>query len=116
MAAYDILLGYPALGFDLPSQYQVQSNPSPLYSASTASDLTLVGDCCSSRVCNVSAVSPRSPKKNKVAGQKKLVEGGVKVNIQMPATEAAAVLAAHLDMPGTHAGGLAAMGPAPAEE
>lgn len=40
MAAYDNLLGSLAPGFDIDYSYQ----PSPLYSASTVSDLTLVGE------------------------------------------------------------------------
>jgi hypothetical protein len=40
--AYDSQ-GYLAPGFDLDYQYQIQQ-PSPLYSASTVSDLTLVGE------------------------------------------------------------------------
>ena len=34
----------PTPGFDLDYPYQLQSNPSPMYSASTVSDLTLASD------------------------------------------------------------------------
>jgi hypothetical protein len=76
VAPYDSQ-GYLAPGFDLEYPYQ----PSPLYSASTASDLTLVGD--------QQFASPHPPnflhqdinsgpsKKARVGGQVKQVKGGV---------------------------------------
>ena len=62
MAAYDNQ-GYLAPGFDLDYQYQV---PSPLYSASTASSSTLVGEQFSPRY----DINPRPTKKQKVGPAK----------------------------------------------
>ena len=93
MATYDNQ-GYLASGFDLDYPYQIQSNPSPLYSASTVSDLTLVGERQSSPRQNyqISDISPRPTKKQKVNGASKLIRGGTKN--QMTATEPAVAAAA----------------------
>ena len=95
MAAYDNQ-GYLAPGFDLDYPYQIQSNPSPLYSASTVSDLTLVGEQRFSPPQNyqISDISPRPAKKQRVNGHSKPIPGGEKNITQMPATEAAVADAA----------------------
>jgi len=67
VAAFD---NYLTPGFDLDLQYQIQSNPSPLYSASTVSDFTIVGDQQLTPP-NINDVSPRSSKKHKVVGQER---------------------------------------------
>lgn len=86
MAAYDSQ-GYLAPGFDLDYPYQ----PSPLYSASTASDLTLVGDQqFTPPNYQISDISPRPSKRQKVGGQTKQVKGGAKNTIQMPTPDPAA--------------------------
>lgn len=69
MAAYDNS-AYLAPGFDLEYQYQV---PSPLYSASTVSTSTLIGDQQFSP--NHCDISPRPAKRQKVIGQAKPTKG-----------------------------------------
>ena len=82
VAAYDNQ-GYLAPGgFDLDYQYQV---PSPLYSASTVSTSTLVGDQQYSPY-NVSDVSPRPSKRQKVVGQNRHTNDNTVVH-SMPVNE-----------------------------
>lgn len=101
MAAYDSQ-GYLAPGFDLATDYQqyqqLQSNPSPLYSASTTSDLTLVGDQFSPPLYNVSDLNPRPAKRLKIAAQGKAtkVVTKAKVNNQMPVNDGAVAPAAEV--------------------
>jgi hypothetical protein len=81
--------GYLAPGFDLDYPYQ----PSPLYSysASTASDQTLLGDQqFTPPNYHISEYSPRPSKRPKVGEQNKPVKGGAKNIIQMPTPESAA--------------------------
>lgn len=86
MAAYNSQ-GYLAPGFDLDYPYQ----PSPLYSASTASDLTLVGDQqFTPPNYQISDISPQPSKRQKVGGQTKQVKGGARSTIQMPTPDPAA--------------------------
>jgi hypothetical protein len=89
VAAYDSQ-GYLAPGLDLDCPYQMQSNPSPLYSASTVSDLTIGGEQQFSPQPNyqISDISPRPSKRQRVNGQSKPTKGGAKNFTQMPATEA----------------------------
>jgi hypothetical protein len=91
VAAYDSQ-GYLATGgFDIEYPYQ----PSPLYSASTASDLTLVGTPqYSPPILHVGDISPRPTKRQRTTAPTKSTRGEVKTTKQMPATEAASVDAA----------------------
>ncbi|KAF4627965.1 hypothetical protein G7Y89_g10185 [Cudoniella acicularis] len=83
VAAFDSQ-GYLAPGFDLEYPYQ----PSPLYSASTASDLTLAGDQqFTSPKYNTSDLSPRPSKRQRVGGPGKHIKGGPKTTTQMPTPE-----------------------------
>jgi hypothetical protein len=85
VAAFD---NYLAPGFDLDFQYQVQSNPSPLYSASTISDLTLVGDQRLTPPNFLNPSSPRPSKRKKVAGPAKGTKAGEKTASPMAAATA----------------------------
>lgn len=88
MAGYDSQ-GYlaPAPGFDLDYNYQVQSNNSPLYSASTVSDLTIAGE---QQLTPPSYhISPGSNVKQK-GKQPAQNKGAGKTPIPMPATDGAA--------------------------
>lgn len=81
MAAYDNQ-GYLVPGFDI--EY-----PSPLYSASTASELTLVGDQqFSPSSYHVSDISPRPAKKQRIATLITSVKKESKKNTQMTAEAA----------------------------
>jgi hypothetical protein len=92
VAAYD---NYLAPSFDLDFQYQVQSTSSPLYSASTVSDLTLVGDQqLTPPNYLVNDASPRPSKKHKAAGQSRHIKAGEKSVNQMAATNSAAPVVA----------------------
>ncbi|TVY62733.1 Adhesion and hyphal regulator, partial [Lachnellula suecica] len=87
VAAYDSH-GYlaPAFGLDLDYPYQ----PPPLYSASTASDLTLVSDQqFTPPTYHISDISPRPVKRQKVGGQTTQVKGGATKSTQMPTPEPA---------------------------
>ena len=88
MAAFD---NYLAPGFDLDFQYQARSNPSPLYSASTISDLTVVGDQRFTPPQFLNETSPRPAKRNQVVGQVKNTQGGGKATSSMAAVTAADV-------------------------
>lgn len=90
MAAFDSQ-GFLAPGLDLDYPYQ----PSPLYSASTASDLTLVGDqhFTSPHPSNFQSqdTNPRPSKKVRVGGPGKQVKGGTearKTSNPMPTPDA----------------------------
>lgn len=88
MAAYDAQK-YPAPGFDLDYVFPAQSDSS-LYSASTDSDLTLVGDQQSS--ATTQHTSPVSAGKHKPSTQNTNVDpgrGGKRGPTSMPVTEAA---------------------------
>ncbi|KAG9236339.1 hypothetical protein BJ875DRAFT_482334 [Amylocarpus encephaloides] len=80
---------YLAPGFNLEYQYQ----QSPLYSASTASDLTLVGDQQFTPPNNnyhPHHISPQTSKRQRVGGQgKQPSKGGSRNNTQMPTPEVA---------------------------
>ena len=86
MAAYDNQ-SYLAPGFDLDYPYQ---SP-PLYSASTASDLTLVGEQQQFNPSNyhVSDISPPPAKRQRIAAPAKPIKQIPKNPTQMPATEGA---------------------------
>lgn len=77
MAAYDNQ-GYLMPGFDI--EY-----PSPLYSASTASDLTPVGDQQFSPSSYISDINPRPAKKQRIAPPVTSVKKESKKNTQMTA-------------------------------
>lgn len=86
MATYDSQ-GYLAPGFDLDYPYQ----PSPLYAASTESDLTLVGDQQQQFTppnYHISDISPRPSKRVRVGGQTNPLKGGAIKTSQMPTPEA----------------------------
>jgi Fungal Zn(2)-Cys(6) binuclear cluster domain len=87
VAAYDNQ-SYLAPGFDLDYQYQ----SSPLYSASTASDLTLVGEQQQISPANyhTSDISPPPSKRQRIAAPAKSIKHIAKNPPQMPATEGAA--------------------------
>jgi len=87
VAAYDNQ-GYLAPGFDLDYPYQ----SSPLYSASTASDLTLVGEQQQFSPPNyhVSDISPRPSKRQRIAVPVKSIKQSPKNPPPMPATEGTA--------------------------
>jgi hypothetical protein len=76
---------YLAPGFDLDYPYQ----SSPLYSASTASDLTLVGEQqqFSPSSYHVSDISPPPPKRQRIAAPPKATKQIPRNPAQMPATE-----------------------------
>lgn len=83
VAAFDI---YLAPGFDLDFQYQGQSNLSPIYSASTVSDFTLVGDQrLTSPDYLIHDSSPRPSKKQKVGDALKDTQLGGEAVYQMAA-------------------------------
>jgi hypothetical protein len=95
VAAYDSQ-GYLAPGFDLDYQYQIQSTASPLYSASTVSDLTLVGEQQSTPPnYHGGDLSPRPAKRQRVAPPGRYTKGGVKAMPASGALEAVETAAAN---------------------
>jgi hypothetical protein len=87
VAAFD---NYLTPGFDLDLPYQIQSNPSPLYSASTVSDFTIVGDQQLTPPNYIHDVSPRSSKKHKAVGQERHKRGWEKPANSMAVNDGAA--------------------------
>ena len=86
MAAYDNQ-SYLAPGFDLDYPYQ----SSPLYSASTASDLTLVGEQQFSPANHYpSDISPPPSKRQRIDAPAKSIKHIPKNTTEMPTTEGAA--------------------------
>lgn len=88
MAAYDHNQGYLAPGFELEYPYQ----PSPLYSASTVSDLTLIGDqqSYSPPTYHVhSDISPRPTKRQRMTAPIREIKKERKNSVQMPANGSA---------------------------
>lgn len=94
MAAYNP--PYLAPGFDLEYQY-LQSNPSSIYSgsASTTSDLTIIGDqryaSPTYPVCNN---SPRSTKRQQINGKPKQIKVRATIDNQMPGNDGSSATAA----------------------
>lgn len=81
---------YLAPPFDFEFQYHLQSNPSSLYSgsASTASDLTFIGDQqFSSPNYHISDNSPRPSKRLKPDGKPRQIKVRATINNQMPAND-----------------------------
>jgi hypothetical protein len=90
VAAYDNHQGYLAPGFELEYPYQ----PSPLYSASTVSDLTLISDQqgFSPPTYHISDISPRPVKRQRTttaAPPVKEIKKERKNSTQMPANASA---------------------------
>lgn len=81
LAAYEIEDFSLTPGFELTLQYQNQQTLSPLYSASTASDLTLVGDQQYSPYSNPTEESnPRPRKKIKAFAQEASSQPGARIS------------------------------------
>lgn len=73
----------------LPPGFDVEYQPSPLYSASTASDLTLVGDQqFSPTTYPVGDISPRPSKKRRITPPTSIKKESKKKSIQMTAEPA----------------------------
>ncbi|ESZ90928.1 hypothetical protein SBOR_8674 [Sclerotinia borealis F-4128] len=89
---------YLAPGFDLELEHQyLQSNPSPLYSgsASTISDLTIIGDQqYASPNYPISGQSSKPTKRQKIDGKPRQIKVRANINNQMPGNDASSATAA----------------------